>query len=408
MIRLVKLFFSDILARAFPFFLLPVVSQYLSVIEFSQLGLYQNALMIFVVFIGFGLNNIVSISVGKNEKKVAQYIYQTVIFSVFSFTVINILITFFDFDVVYRYAVIVAFLNFYILLIKDILIVKGEINKILISNVVYIFILYSIFICFLHFELGYTSRFYSDVIAAFVYILLSTFLIKELICNWLLSYKINKKKYFDVKHCTVAIPLMLRQLYPWIKTAIERYVISSISTLTVLGQYTLAFQVVSLIGAVIGTLISYFTPRFYSYLNTKDYVSYRKVVIRLTGLFLIIIAALTTILPYLIEFFFDVTYQGANDYVILISLSYGLFWIQTIFWYFFSYYNKTMFPFITQLTLLMILIACALTVNDIFTFLKIGLCLEFFALVILSRYWSLCISKLESDSLSKANIDTLA
>ena len=129
MIRLVKLFFSDILARAFPFFLLPVVSQYLSVIEFSQLGLYQNALMIFVVFIGFGLNNIVSISVGKNEKKVAQYIYQTVIFSVFSFTVINILITFFDFDVVYRYAVIVAFLNFYILLIKDILIVKGEINK---------------------------------------------------------------------------------------------------------------------------------------------------------------------------------------------------------------------------------------------------------------------------------------
>ena len=46
MIRLVKLFFSDILARAFPFLLFPVVSQYLSVVEFSQLGLYQNALMI--------------------------------------------------------------------------------------------------------------------------------------------------------------------------------------------------------------------------------------------------------------------------------------------------------------------------------------------------------------------------
>lgn len=403
MIRLVKLFFSDILARAFPFLLLPVVSQYLSVVEFSQLGLYQNALMIFVVFIGFGLNNIVSISVGKNEKKVAQYIYQTVIFSVFSFAVINMLITLFDFDVVYRYAVIVAFLNFYILLIKDILIVKGEINKILISNVVYIFILYSMFICFLRFELGYTSRFYSDVIAAFAYVFLSTFLIKELIYNWLSSCKINKKHYFDINHSIVAIPLMLRQLYPWIKTAIERYVISSVSTLTVLGQYTLAFQVVSLIGAVIGTLISYFTPRLYSYLNTNDYVSYRKIVIRLTGLFIIVIASLTTILPYLIEFFFDVNYQGANDYVILISLSYSFFWLQTVFWSFFSYYKKSIFPLITQLTLLIILIACAITVNDIFTFLKVGLCLEFLALVILSGYWSLCISKLKSDSLSKAN-----
>jgi O-antigen/teichoic acid export membrane protein len=359
--------FTNALNSGAVFFLLPIVTQYLTAAEYGIYSLFLVCVQTGFVLLGISSNGVLQVEYFKLDKKHYPVFVSSSLFLNFSIFIFSLFICLvFDRQISYALEVpagwlwmlpIIAFAQVVhqsilaILQVQDKPIVYGIFN----SGFAFLNIGFSIvaLMCI------QSSWIILIVALLAAYLIIFCIGINYLINQKLLIKKVNKKYIKEVfKFGLPLIPHALSGL------AIEfgnRIFLAKITSLQQLGIYNAGFQVGKVISLIETSFNQAFVPILFSNLNEGSERSKIKIV-KLSYLFILALFIVTLLLnlvsPFIFKFFIGKEFQGGLEYVFLISLGYFLSGVYKMFVNYIFYLKKTYYLAIIAIFNIILSIFC--------------------------------------------------
>lgn len=299
--------FMQLINKGLPFFLLPILTTYLSPEDYGVLSLLNTSIGLISVFIGLSAAGIVNVHFFKDEKnELAKLIAN--IFYILGFTfIISFLVTYLFRDFIYEKASIEFTWVIIILIIALMQQITGinltlwrseqrakpfaiyEISETFVNLVVTLFLIIII-------KLTWEGRILGIFTASLIFGILSVyFIIKRD------YYKANFSKDKIKESLKFGIPLIPHQLALWGKAGVDVLLITTLLGASYTGIYTVGYQFASIISILIFSFFNAYSP--YIYEKLKNINEYEKVkIVKNTYLLFIILFIITISLSYLITF----------------------------------------------------------------------------------------------------------
>ncbi len=323
---------SNVINKAIPFFLLPIMTRYLTPTDYGIVATFNVLLAAMIVFVGLNMHGAINVSYFKLKKEELRRYIGNVFITLFINFILVFIIVFFlktylsniiKFPV--RWIPIVTILALFQFIFKINLGLWRVEQKSLpfglfqISRTILNVSLSVVFVVVLAW--GWQGRILGVVITSIVFGIFSIFVIFK---RRYIKFSFNIKYVKDALF--FGVPLIPHALGGWIMTSIDRVFINSMVGVAATGLYSVGYSVGMIIGLLAHSFNLAWSPFLYEKLKENNYLTKVKIV-KFTYLYniCIILAALTLsfIAPYFLNFFVSKNFYFAYKYVLWIALGYA-------------------------------------------------------------------------------------
>lgn len=325
--------FGEVLNKSIPFFMLPVLTRYLTPSDYGIIAMFTVFVSILAVFIG--LNVVGSINVNFfifSKDKLREYISNIMIILVSSTVFIYTLIVLFS-DFISN-LVNLSFSWIFVALILALAQFLTVINMLLwtaeqkpkeyiiyqLSQTIIVTILTLIFVVGL--SLGWEGHLIAMSIGTGMFALISfSFIIRR----GYFKFKYNKKHIKEALH--FGIPLIPHSLSGWIMSGADRMILMSILGSTATGIYAISYQLGMIINVLVTAFHKAWNPYLFRILSSNPTHQIKQKLVKFTYLYFILIILFTIIFSYImtliIPYFLGDKFYNANDYLIYFALAFS-------------------------------------------------------------------------------------
>ena len=311
-----------------PFFLLPILTRYLSPFDYGIIATFEILLSIFIVFVGLNAPSAVSVNffkLSRDDLKIyngnASYV-----------AIVSFLLTF---SIVYfaktHLAHLLKFPENWLLIMVFVALANYAFSLnitlwqveekplpyglFLILQTALNFGLSVYFIIVLRWQ--WQGRFMGIIISSIIFGLISVFILYK---RDYLKFSFNPNYIKDI--LWFGIPLIPHVLGGWLMTAIDRIFINNMVSVAATGIYTVGYQIGAIIGFLIQSFNQAWAPYLFNSLQKNDNAQKVKIVNFTYIMFLLIIMLallLSIISPFLLKFLVGENFYSAYNYVIWIA-----------------------------------------------------------------------------------------
>lgn len=396
---------SSIINASIPFILLPILTNKLSPADYGIVAMFQLVTNLVYPFIGLNLEGAIARKYYDNDgKKFSSYIGTCFFLSGISFLIISI-IFFFKIDYInkitlipinwLKYILISVVCQFIIAVLLVIFQIKIEPFKYGFLQIAQSILNMGLTILFVVIiNNSWEGRLEAQIISICFFAIISFFL---LIYKGYITFEINKSDIVDA--LKFGIPLIPHAIGGMLFTTIDRFFLTKMIGLEQTGNYTVAYQLGSVVGIITVAFNNAYVPWLYKNLN-KDNLDVKIKIVRFTYLYFIILSvcalALLLLFPTLVNSFVDNKFSNINLFSTFIVLGFvfqGMYFMVTNY---ISYIKKTYIQ--ALLTFSVGIIKLPITYFFILWFGPVGasisFCLTFFIFFISTWYLSSRVYKM--------------
>jgi len=321
---------TNVINKAIPFFLLPIMTRYLSPTDYGVVATFNVLLAVMVVFVGLNMHGAVNVNFFKlNKDELKEYIGNllSILFASFIlvFIIVYILKSYFSFFTKFpenwiSFIVLIALcrsiysINIGLWQVEQKSLPYGlfQISRTILnvsSSVIFVVLL-----CW-----GWQGRILGVIITSVIFGLLSIFVIYK---REYIRFSFNKKYIKDA--LLFGIPLIPHALGGWIVTGIDRIFINSMVGVAATGIYTVGYQVGMIIGLLAHSFNLAWSPFLFEKLKENNHFTKMKIV-KFTYLYnvgiILLALGLSFIAPYFLKFFVSENFYFSYKYVLWIALA---------------------------------------------------------------------------------------
>lgn len=325
---------SDAINKAVPFLVLPILSYYLLPSDYGIVANYGVLLSVISIFVLIGVDGVIGVNYFKFSKEdLSKLIFNGVLLIV-AFTLLMLLVVTLFSDTIYSFvsvpikyqylAVMMAFassmtainLSLWRLEEKPLKFGVFQISQTVIDAGVSLLLI-------IIFKLGWVGRLDGMILASSIFGCLSLMLIYK---RGYLSFQFNK--IFLLSVLSFGLPLIPHSLSFWIRSGVDRILITKFVGETATGLYATGFQFGILIAFITGAFNNAFVPYMYKLLSEENESILlrnknnlkKMILIGMAGL-LILCVVFTMLSNVIIGTLFSERYSGAKEYVFWAILS---------------------------------------------------------------------------------------
>ena len=323
---------AELINKAIPFLLLPILTAYLSTADYGIVSNYQMLCNILMLIVGVSTHTAITVNYFRIEIEEIKHYVTSVLYillgsSVALFLLFLLLGRFVETAIEVNYewviiAVIYSTAQFLNTLVVKIYILRREPIRVAIFQIVRTLIdvgltLYLIMML----DMTWEGRLIGLTVSGIIYSFVSFYILYKL---GLLVKSLNLKYIKDA--LKIGIPLIPHQLSGWLKNGADRFFITSLVSLQANGIYSLAFQ----LGLVLLILFQSFNQAFAPYLYknlVKATIEDKIKIVKITYVFvigLVICVLLGVVLgPIVLHYIIDEKFYEALDIIPLVFIAFG-------------------------------------------------------------------------------------
>jgi O-antigen/teichoic acid export membrane protein len=323
---------STLINAAVPFIMLPVFTHYLTPADYGIVSMFTVLGSFIMPFVGFSTVGVISREYfNRNETDFGLYVGNIFILLIISLILISVFILIFS-DKISKLSMVPniviwlsLFFSFFSFFLNVILIIWQAQSKpksyglFQISQTVLNVILSLLLVVLLN--LGWKGRIASQVFVAFLFGVGSIFFINKTV-----DLKIRYNKSYITDAFKIGLPLIPHTLGAIFISLSDRMFISNMVGIEIMGLYSLAYSIGNIIGFVEQSFNQAFAPWLFEKLNLND-LEIKKMIVKYTYVYFILILILVFLLnlfiPFLFKFLIDKKFEGAQEYILWISLSFA-------------------------------------------------------------------------------------
>lgn len=299
---------GDILNKSIPFFMLPILTRYLTPEDYGIISIFTVLVSMFAVFTGLSIHGAINVNYFKLDKKELKVFIGNciLILNISTIILFFIIYLFYPFileklniDIEWLFlSIVLAFAQFLTTINLLLWTAEQKPKEYTIYQVSQTLVITSISIILI---IGFGMNWEGHLIAVTIGTLLSSivsfiFIIKR----GYLIFKPNKKYIKDA--LKFGIPLIPHSLAGWIKTGSDRLILMSILGMTATGIYTVAYQMGMLITIITVAFNKAWTPYLFKILSTSPTIEDKKKIVTFTYIYFLVILLLSLFSSYLLEY----------------------------------------------------------------------------------------------------------
>lgn len=341
----------DVLNKAIPFLLLPIMTKYLSPEEYGSLASFQAMVVLFMIMISLETHSSIGINYYRlSKEQLNHYIMGVIAITVFISVLLLLSIVVSN---AFNLLPILFNVNYYLLaVIISLLSLLGQINLILYrfsenpiafgmvnflsvigGTIVSLYLVIS-----MHY--GWEGRAFGMLIGVLI---LAFFFFRLLVQDKIISQKINFEYIKD--SLKIGIPIIPHALAGFARSGADRFILVGLVGISSVGIYGVSFQIASVIMILASGINMAWTPYFYkqlalSSINKEQLVKYSYVII--FGFILFAVLYLFVI-DFIFYHFINKAYSEGKMLAILISFGFSLEIVYYIFVNYLFYMKKTIY-----------------------------------------------------------------
>jgi len=323
---------SNVIRNAIPFFLLPVLTRYLTPTDYGVVATFQVLLAITIVFVSLNMHGAVAVNFFKIEKQELKvYLGNAVcisfVSSLLTFCVISAVKT--------PLSHLVKFPENWLLIIVIVALFQSVFTLTLtlwqveqkplpygifqISQTILNVTLSLIFVVALNWR--WQGRLLGIIIVSIIFGFISLFIIYK---RKYIRFSFNKVYIKDA--LLFGIPLIPHALGGWIMTSIDRVFINSMVNVAATGIYTVGYQVGMIIGLLAVSFNQAWSPFLFEKLKENN-IGTKIRIVKFTYLYnvgiIVLALTLSIVAPWFLKFFVSKDFHCAYKYVFWIALGYA-------------------------------------------------------------------------------------
>lgn len=322
---------SSFINASIPIILLPILTRKLSPADYGIVAMFQLTVAIVYPFIGMNLEGAIQRRYfDKNENGFPSYIGACFILVFFSLVVISVIFWAFIGNLVeitqipktwLRYIILVVFCQYTITVLLNLFQVRVEPIKFGIVQIMQTLLNVGLTIILVaYFNRNFGGRLEAQIISS---VFTAIICMSILIWSKQIRFELLKK---DVIHALkFGVPLIPHAIGGMFFTAIDRYFLTNLVGLEQTGNYTVAFQIGTVVNLVTIAFNNAYIPWLFENLNKND-PAIKKKIVKFTYLYFILLtfAALILLLlfPFIVHIFVGNTFRTINTYSTLIVLGF--------------------------------------------------------------------------------------
>ena len=317
---------TDAANRAIPFFLLPVLTYYLVPADYGIISNFNIVLSILFLLVGINMDGAISVNFYKFEKtQLAAYISNTLLVILVSFATCLCLVVLFTTQIykwvevpfIYQIAaVVIAFcqmitaINLSLWRLEEKALNFGlyEISQTVLNLSLSLYFIITL-------SLGWKGRVDGILLASISYGLFSLLFLQK---RGYLKFNFNKAYIMDA--LKFGFPLVPHGLSFWIRSGVDRILITSMIGVAATGIYATGFQFGILISVLVMAFNNAFAPYLFKQLSQEgDLALVKKKLVKITYYILfgliVLCVIFTLISVFLVNTLLADTYAGATEFV---------------------------------------------------------------------------------------------
>jgi len=321
---------GDILNKAIPFLMLPILTKYLTPSDYGIIASFGSFVSFLTIFIGISLNSAINVAFFKLDRETLRvYIVNAFLILAFSTLIVFFIVFIFDknisekllLDKEWLYIGILVSLSQFIILLNTTLWIAEQNPK---AYSIYQFaqtLLITILSILLvvGYNFGWKGRILSIIIGGFSFAIISLILLKK---RDYFSFGYNIE---DIKHLfKFGIPMIPHQLAGWIRTSGDTILLISMVGANATGLFTVGYQVSMIMSVLTSAFNRAWSPYLYSQLKIDSKEKKIKIV-KITYLYFIGIFILFILLYFfsnlIFKYFLDRKFLASIEFVIYILLA---------------------------------------------------------------------------------------
>lgn len=325
--------FGDVLNKSIPFFMLPVLTRYLSPSDYGLISIFAVLVSVMAVFTGLSVHGAVNVNFFRISKdKLSEYIGNVLFILCITTMVILIFSIFFHKFISNKtnipsewiiVAVIVASSQF-ITTINLVLWMAQQRPK---AYSLYqlgqtVFITFFSILFIIAFKMNWEGQLLAQSSGTILFAGISLlFIVKR---NFV-TFKLNREYIYDA--LKFGIPLVPHALAAWVKTGADRMILMSLIGSQATGIYSVAYQLGMVISVVVTAFNKAWNPYLFRVLSSEPSVDEKKMLVKITYIYffmlLIFVLSFTLAVKYIVPFFLGSSFETASQYIFYIAIAFA-------------------------------------------------------------------------------------
>ena len=343
---------SDVLNKAVPFVLLPVLTRYLTPSDYGIIAMFTVFTSILGVFISLETHAAISVKFFKSAREELKIYIANVFFLVLGTTSLVFIVILFFHSYIYQFTalplewmIIGVFVTLFTLFNTVNLVLWQSEHKAINLGVFQIsqtvFNLGLSLILVIDLEMGWEGRLLAASAAAILFGMCSVVLIYRR--NYL-NFVLSRSHLKEI--ISFGLPLLPHALGTWVRTGVDRIFLTVLISTAATGLYTVGFQIASIIMVLIAAFNRAYTPFLFEKL--KDISSSEKIkIVRYTylyfGALIMITTALCLISPLIVKFFVGDEFSGSQQYIVWFAFGFSFYGMYSLVANYVLYSQRTIY-----------------------------------------------------------------
>lgn len=324
--------FGTVLNKGLNFFILPVMTYYLTKEDYGMLGVITSIVTISVVYIGFFPSNFIMVKFDKlGKEKMGRYISNILIQMFTTFLLICFVLylsqslLFPTYDERASLVLYIAFLSFFLVFWQQfstiIQLEKDAIKYTLFQFTQTIAIIGLSLLLIIEFSWGWKGKFFAEMM---IFCLSAGYALYYIYKNDYIVFDFDILKQKEL--FAFLFPLSFYVVGLYIMGTMDKILLANMVSLDVAGVYAIAITMSIVINIVFDAILRALEPYLFEWLNSEKY-SDKILIVKTTYLFSLFIvfsiALYIFLAPYIFNFMIDEKFNGALAYMPILLLAYG-------------------------------------------------------------------------------------
>jgi len=324
---------TNVINSAIPFFMLPILTRFLTPQEYGIVAMFQVLVGIVGIFSGLGTNGAISRQYYEKEtidisKYITSCFYIWIVSSLFIGLIFGIFSEWIayltDFPAKWLWTVVVVSVGQFVI---SVVLVLWQVQVKPIAYGIFQILLTLVNVglslwFIIGFGMGWQGRVDGQVLAYLIFASLGLFILWK--NGWLIKWTYDSDY---VKHALgFSFPLLFHSIGGLAIVMTDRILITNMVGITDTGVYVVGTQIGMIIGLLQSSFNQAWVPWLFSQLKKEDEIVKLKIV-KITYLYDILIFSaailLALISPWFLDFFVGKNFADANDYILWIALGYA-------------------------------------------------------------------------------------
>jgi len=324
--------FSAVFNKGINFFILPILTYYLTKDDYGMLALIMSVTTLSVVYIGLFPSNFLLVKKSSfSHEKFQKYLFHVILIIIATFFIVGTILYIFRDMIFMNYSqnaplvIFIAFLGlfqvFWQLLFTVIQLEKDAKKIAILQFIQTIAIVVLTLLLVVEFSWGWKGKIFAEFFVLMLFMFYSIY--------YLIKYDHIKVDFDFIKIKEIVsflFPLTFTIVGLYLMGTIDKVFIANIVSLEAAGIYAIALTMTIVINIIYDSALNAWQPYMYEYLDSNNYQDLAKVV-KITYIFTLFVIlsvfAYMWFSPYLFSFMIDEKFNDALEFLPILIVAYG-------------------------------------------------------------------------------------